>query len=409
MSEKIQFQTNLPVELALQYLEGKAVDSQFGGVQHLFSTTDNRVFFVSEMVGNIIADQLKKLAVQKGEPVEICKAEVTQGRGRKSIQWIVKKVGSPVGEQPDGTFAVPAGPESALERQLRQSIATVRNGKTGTGAVTPVPGVAAAPNTEQPINNGNGSKLNGNGAAHNGRQPEIHQGWAQVLFGQTTALIDVYAAALNYAGTKHGNAVKPEDVKTLLTTAFINLSKGGHMLPSLPTDPEPRVIPAAPTQPAAMNDFGGVLSPSQVRTFRDCGAKWYYKYALGLPDPPNGSLVRGRVVHQMAEKFFRAKLDGGSPDPDDLQASFEEAWDREAAGAAFGADEDVDLLTRQAATLTRKYLDEVAPEIEPAALELPVQGLIGGVAVRGFVDLLDTSGRVIDLKTAVRKPTGNAR
>src|ERR1022692_842297 len=87
MSEKIQFQTNLPVELALQYLEGKPVDSQFGGVQHLFSTTDNRVFFVSEMVGNIIADQLKKLCVQKGEVIEICKAEVTQGRGRKSIQW----------------------------------------------------------------------------------------------------------------------------------------------------------------------------------------------------------------------------------------------------------------------------------------------------------------------------------
>jgi len=41
------------------------------------------------------------------------------------------------------------------------------------------------------------------------------------------ALIDVYAAALNHASAKHGNAVKPEDVKTLLTTAFINLSKGG--------------------------------------------------------------------------------------------------------------------------------------------------------------------------------------
>ena len=143
-----------------------------------------------------------------------------------------------------------------------------------------------------------------------------------------------------------------------------------------------------------------------MRTFRDCGAKWYYKYALGLPDPPNGSLVRGRVVHQMAEAFFRAKLDGGSPDPDDLQAVFEDSWDRAAAEAAFGADEDVDLLKRQAAMLTRKYLDEVAPEIEPAALELPVQGVIGGVAVRGFVDLLDTSGRIIDLKTAARKPMG---
>jgi RecB family exonuclease len=178
------------------------------------------------------------------------------------------------------------------------------------------------------------------------------------------------------------------------------------MLPSLPIEPEPRVIPAAPPQSAPLNDLGTVLSPSQVRTFRDCGAKWYYKYALGLPDPPNGSLVRGRVVHQMAEAFFRAKLDGGSPDPDDLQASFEESWDTASAGAAFGADEDVDLLKRQAAMLTRKYLDEVAPEIEPAALELPVQGVIGGVPVRGFVDLLDASGRIIDLKTAARKPTG---
>jgi len=236
MSEKIQFQTNLPVELALQYLEGKPVDSQFGGVQHLFSTTDNRVFFVSEMVGNIIADQLKKLGVQKGEPIEICKAEVTQGRGRKTIHWVVKKVASAVGEQPDGTFAVqaapPAAPESALERQLRQSIATARNGKPGTSALTRAPGTVAALSNEQPIVNGNGSKPNGNGAAQNGRPTEsnIHQGWAQILLGQTSILIDVYAAALNYAGAKHGEAVKPEDVKTLLTTAFINLAKqgGGH-------------------------------------------------------------------------------------------------------------------------------------------------------------------------------------
>ena len=99
-------------------------------------------------------------------------------------------------------------------------------------------------------------------------------------------------------------------------------------------------------------------------------------------------------------------LDGSSPDPTILQAYFEDAWDREASGAAFGADEDVGLLKRQAAMLTRKYLDEVAPKIEPAALELPVQGVIGRVPVRGFVDLLDTSGRVIDLKTAVRKLTG---
>jgi len=137
MSEKIQFQTNIPVELALQFLEGKPVDSQFGGVQHLFSTTDNRVFFVSEMVGNIVADQVKKLGVQKGEPIELCKAEVTQGRGRKGIQWIVKKVGFVPGQQPDGTFVVPAPPANELEAQLAQSSAAPRNGKPGTGGEHP--------------------------------------------------------------------------------------------------------------------------------------------------------------------------------------------------------------------------------------------------------------------------------
>ncbi|HEV3329900.1 MAG TPA: hypothetical protein VG096_02895 [Bryobacteraceae bacterium] len=55
--------------------------------------------------------------------------------------------------------------------------------------------------------------------------------------------------------------------------------------------------------------------------------------------------------------------------------------------------------------LTLKYLDEACPSIEPAAVELPITGEIGGVGVRGYVDLLDTSGRVIELKSAARKPS----
>jgi hypothetical protein len=54
-------------------------------------------------------------------------------------------------------------------------------------------------------------------------RPQFH---GLEILGQTNALIDVYAAAVAYSG-KYGAAVKPEDVKTLLTTVFINLSKGG--------------------------------------------------------------------------------------------------------------------------------------------------------------------------------------
>ena len=52
--------------------------------------------------------------------------------------------------------------------------------------------------------------------------------WAQVLLLQTNVLSDVYAAALAHASATHGNAIKPEDIRALLTTAFINLSKGAN-------------------------------------------------------------------------------------------------------------------------------------------------------------------------------------
>jgi hypothetical protein len=51
--------------------------------------------------------------------------------------------------------------------------------------------------------------------------------WAQSLLEQANALVDVYAAALNSASTKHGNQVKPEDVRSLLVTVFIQRSKVG--------------------------------------------------------------------------------------------------------------------------------------------------------------------------------------
>jgi hypothetical protein len=57
-------------------------------------------------------------------------------------------------------------------------------------------------------------------------QPLKRLGWVQCLIGQTNALTDAYAAALLHAN-QYGTTVKPEDVRTLLVTAFINLGKTG--------------------------------------------------------------------------------------------------------------------------------------------------------------------------------------
>ena len=121
----IRFQTNLPVELRLRSTDGKPVESQFGGMQIMFSA-ETGAFYVSETVGALIAEQFRKLNVKAGEPIEITKAEVSLGGGKKGIRWIVGRIGAAVGERGDGTFsvAVPT-PANELDKTLAASIAQV--------------------------------------------------------------------------------------------------------------------------------------------------------------------------------------------------------------------------------------------------------------------------------------------
>jgi hypothetical protein len=57
-------------------------------------------------------------------------------------------------------------------------------------------------------------------------------------------------------------------------------------------------------------------------------------------------------------------------------------------------------------TMIAKYIEEAAPSIQPAAVESRVSGVIGGVKVSGYVDLLDTEGRLIDSKTSTKSIKG---
>jgi hypothetical protein len=211
--EKITFETNVPRELCLKFIEGKLGESQFGGNQYMFST-DQGPFWVSEAVGNILHDQIKKQGVQAGDSVDICKREVSQGNGRKAIRWELKAVGAP-GEQPNGTFVVPV---ESVQPEAATKVAA--------------PAVAAHANVQPQSNGPIASNGNSNGrAASNGHAAselsQVHLGWAQFLIAQTNALVDSYAAALSYASSRHGNTVKADDVRALLTTAYIAQTKNG--------------------------------------------------------------------------------------------------------------------------------------------------------------------------------------
>ena len=156
---------------------------------------------------------------------------------------------------------------------------------------------------------------------------------------------------------------------------------------------------------AASSVPGEILSPSQVSTFFNCQAKWWFKYGVGLADPAGGGAVRGKAVHSIVAFAMQAKIEGVDLEPAGITDAFDHAWEAAAEGAEFSEYDDIDQLKRSGAVLAAKYLAEAGPSIEPAAVELPFVGAIAGVAVRGIVDLIDTSGRVIDLKTSSRKPS----
>ena len=150
---------------------------------------------------------------------------------------------------------------------------------------------------------------------------------------------------------------------------------------------------------------GSVLSPSQAKMFLGCSAKWAFKYYLRLPDPKTGALLQGSALHDVAEENHRNKLETRQDLPvTGAVALFRDRWGELKQETEFREDEDESELKAEGEQLVTTYLEDVAPRIEPAAVELPVQGAIGGVPVRGFIDLLDASGRVIDLKSKKQTP-----
>ena len=154
-------------------------------------------------------------------------------------------------------------------------------------------------------------------------------------------------------------------------------------------------------------DLGEVLSPSQVNTFLSCPAKWYFRYLIGLSEPATGSLALGTAFHATVAANFRQKTSTHRDAPmDEMRARFDEEFVLAMADAELRDDEDAAELADMGNAMLAVYMTEAAPSIQPGAVEKEVDGEIAGVKVRGFIDLLDTAGRIIDCKTAARRPAG---
>ncbi len=195
--EKVAFELNIPVQVTLQYPQGKIVSGRFGE-QVMFGLEGNQIMFLDLAV----AQKINTLEVQAGESVCICK--------RTSKIWDVWL--SPETEK----MRSARDNRGEIVNDLRRSVAQINERRYNTlevprsGASTSLPAPAAIP-----------------AAPEQDHQNSVQQrnSTNNPLIDEANALVDAYAAVLDRALTKHQGRIKPDEIKSILLSCYIQQGK----------------------------------------------------------------------------------------------------------------------------------------------------------------------------------------
>src|ERR1017187_90018 len=167
--EVVDFPANTPVPVALQYGQGKTISNQHGE-RMMYSLTDGRVMFLDLEV----AGQIESLGINVRESFTITR----KTDGPKGSTWEVARI---PGEQPNGPLVL-------------------------TPPAPPPPNPRASPAT-----------LDG------GMMPRKLVG--SPLVDEANALVDSFAQVLERSLTLYQGRIKPDEVKALVVTAYIQRHK----------------------------------------------------------------------------------------------------------------------------------------------------------------------------------------
>jgi hypothetical protein len=228
LREKVLFPPNQPVRLALKYAQPKIGKSPSGDDYALFTTTDNKVFFLDCDEARVITGA----GILPGQDIDVT-MRWSGKRGDPKIYGVSLPSGTAAyGAQPNGTFAVPSTqhpapstqPETKLEWELRTSLelqdlkrklALAEQEKRAAAAPREQP--ATAPVVHSQINSGQPRNV----AAKDHNTP------MQAVNHLAKELVGIYVDVLTWAREEYGtDTARPEDIRAMVLSAFINTQKG---------------------------------------------------------------------------------------------------------------------------------------------------------------------------------------
>ncbi len=147
------------------------------------------------------------------------------------------------------------------------------------------------------------------------------------------------------------------------------------------------------------------LSVTQLRMYLRCPLQYYFRYVCGLKIPPSGDVTLGRTVHETLEQNYRQKIQTRQDLPlEQLHDIFSERWEEESRYARFQEDEKPGHLKDDGVRLLGAYHREVAPRVQPVEVEREflLETGVTELPLKGYIDLIDEQGTIIDHKTTRR-------
>lgn len=151
------------------------------------------------------------------------------------------------------------------------------------------------------------------------------------------------------------------------------------------------------------------ISHSQITSYMRCPMVTYWRYEKGVQVAPVSALSFGSCIHKALEHNYKQKIYSRTDVPDSVVKDvFRDAWREAAKETVFDAerDENPDMFLDIGIQMLEKYQAEIAPNIQPKAVEVRFKILLPGVPreVLGFIDLIDEDETVIDHKTSRMVP-----
>ena len=150
------------------------------------------------------------------------------------------------------------------------------------------------------------------------------------------------------------------------------------------------------------------LSASSIALFWRCPERWRRRYLEREREPVAGPMLVGRAVGAAVTAHYAARIRGESlsaKDCDDLCVV--EFDDGLLAPDLQLADDDPAELKANAREALAAYLTEIAPGVEPAAVERKIETRFDGAewSIVSYLDLEDQEGIPIDLKVGAKHVT----